>query len=336
MANSKMLLLDLDNISRVIYRTAHAVALDANTTLAWKQDRSASGQVISWAGWTARVIVFPVGIYNKATTGAVYEGPGSAEIETNRRRVESQAKQFSTLYARQFAAAAKAGPAKVVSFFEQMNAKRVAAAKSLQQTFREAREINEDVIRQLDVAIRRTDTVEVACAAGVTVGLSFVAAPVWVLTLSGVGYGVTIDLVKSAAGARDADAMGYLAKHGTATGQSATVNQAQAAAARHLVRATDAAAAQMEKKYADKVTRYAAQGGGKMRQLPGGGTAKLTGKQWKIVRRTGQKALQAQEQAAARQGLAKWGPGGLAAGVGLFFMRDDLARAFRNIQAEFE
>ena len=336
MANPTLLLLDLDNVSQVIYRTAHAVALDANTSIAWKEDRSSSGKVISWAGWTARVIVFPVGIYNKVTTGSVYEGPGAAEVETNRKRVESQAAQFSAMYSRQFAAACKAGPAKTVAFFEEMNSKRVAAAKSLQRTFREAKEINDEVIRQLDVAIRRTDTVEVACAAGVTVGLSFVAAPVWVLTLAGVGYGVTIDLVKTVAGARSASAMGYVEKHGKSTGIGATVNQAQSSAARHLVKATEAAVKQNEQALADKVARYASQGGGKIRQLPGGGTAKLTGKQWKIVRRMGQKNLQAQEQNAARQGLAKWGGGGAAAGIGLFFMRDDLARAFRNIKAEFE
>ena len=349
----RMFVLDLERIDALLEYAALMGAISSHSDLVAKADTSLGVTLIR--------------LNNMINPGSWIKGywkygsdwrtaPTYFEVHTELTEVRSTMEFNLQHYRRQFIDKAMAGPNQAIRYLEMVQRHGQRAQTLIRELFTAARNANNELLAEIDSSIRRADIVRVAAAAGITVGLSFVPGSILVLTGAAVGYSFACDLAMQAQGVSDADIVGYI-KQSTPTQtslikkqtvnslQNAGVNTAQSFGQFAIKNLAEQQAKAAESRYAEVVARYAKQGGAGARirplpkpiPLPGGGVqeaAKLTRNQAKAVQRAATKAAASESKLVSRQALARYGGGTAAAGVGLFFMRDDLLRAFGSLQHE--
>lgn len=320
-------LMDLDAVDQLLEACASAMAYDINSELIWQEDGSTSAQLMKFAGNAVRclpIVGQVIGGISYARHGQYFvEGAGSETVDIKAPKFRADKQSFHDLFRRRFVQAATAGPLPLMTYLNERVQYTARAWANVRWKFEAARAVNKVVTAELEGAIRRTDIIKVLAAASFNVALSFVPGGVLTMTLVDLGYSVTCRLVSAAAGMPESNVVAYVKKQAADTAKNGAVNAGQNVVQFGIRSQMMPAVEDAERRLVDRLDRYAQQSG-----------QELTRAQRRRVG-AGVRQLQAAETAAARRTMqGRIVGGGVAAGIGLFFMKDDLLRAAGELATE--
>ncbi len=318
----KVALIDLDQVDSLLLGCANAMAIDRHTSTKWvEDDDTISEKLINSAGW----------LFGK-------EGLGHQELVFQDRQVAATTIAYYKIKTSGFVRASLSGPAVLAKYLKNLERQTGAARSNVQRKAQSVAETNAVVKDILERSRRRANVVKVAANASFCIGLSFVAAPVLVLTGAGLAYGLSCSFASALGEVSTSQVLAWTSSALTNGGVSYLVNRTQAKAAdkmaqksTDLLKSSITATADVEKRHAGRVASY-------LKQNAGG---ELTKRQAKNVARSSAKVAAGQaEKKAAQQGFlrsvtkTRVVTGGFAAGIGLFFMRDELKEGWKDLTHE--
>lgn len=329
--NFKTLAVDLEEADYWIAKAATLNAMEISTDSAWQSEGGFNGWLLYILGLN------PVkGVYNLLKHGQYSsEASGSFEVTTNQPYYE----HLRTMCLRDFRSAfireSQRGPEAAMTYIESKKQGAIRSWDNLQHRFSSARSVNDAVRRELNQTIDNVYRIQVAAAVGVCVlgalpasalgttvitlgstSACTIPATFWTATGISAAYAFTTELVCSPADVRKASAVGYKINPATAAGlTSAASNVGQQAAQFTLTykarEAMKAAAGQYMG--TELFNRVSTEG---YRQLQRSHAAKAV------------------ERANATSSTAAKGISGVAIGVGLWMMKDDILAAIRGVTAD--
>lgn len=351
----RVLLFDLEQVDGLFQYAALTEAMLQNSKVVERRDTSTSGRIIRGLN-----MVNPVAWgWNSWHHGWDWDfGPIYADVQTNMPAVARNAAFRLRHYRRQFVDQASRGPREATDYVDMARGDALLARRLLRDLYKVADGINDETIRNARVAVRRADLVRTSASAALTVGLAFVPGGVLALSAAGIGYSLACELVMQAQDVDNAEIVAFIqqrpvepenpaAKQAIGAVQTAAVNQAQNILNDQLVVSAERAAIEAEIKYAHLVEKYAIDNAGrnlKVRPLPrpvpvaGGGelaAIKASRTHARALAGAADDVASAEAKALSRSKIVGKGAGAAAAAVGLWFMRDDLVRAFASLKAEF-
>lgn len=351
----RVLLFDLQQIDNLLQYAALTGAMLQNTKVVERRDSSTSGKILRGLN-----MVNPLAwARNSWQYGQDWDfGPIYADVLTNMPAVASNTAFRLRHYRRQFIEQASRGPREATEYVDMVRGDAMLDRKLLKDMFKVADAINDETIENARVAVRRADLVRTSAAAAMTVGLSFVPGSILAVTGAAVAYSFACELVMEAQGVDQAEIVAFIeqkpaapeclaTKHCMDAGREFAVNRGQDILKDQLTHAANMNAIEMEKRYAQQAAEYATQNANrnlKVRPLPrpvrvaGGGVlnaGKLSRGHARVLASTADDVAAAGAKQLSRQVTARVLSGGAASAIGLFFMRDDLVRAFSSLKEEF-
>lgn len=352
----RVLLFDLQQIDGLLQYGALTGAMLQNSKVVERRDTSTSGRIlrrlnmVNPAAWA----------WNSWHYGWDWDfGPIYADVLTNMPAVARSTAFLLGHYRRQFIDQASRGPREATDYLDMVRGNATLDRRLLKDKFKRAAAINDETIENARVAVRRADLVRTSAAAAMTVGLSFVPGGIFAVTAASVAFSLACDLVMEAQGVDKAEIVAFIerspaaapenlvTKHAVGAGQELAVNAGQDLLKHQLTKAAQAKAVEMEAVYARQVADYATRNidrNLKVRQLPrpvrlpGGGAmdaTRLSRDHAKVLAGAADDLAAAEAKALSRQTTAKVVGGTASSAIGLFFMRDDLLRAFASLKEEF-
>lgn len=350
----RVLLFELERVDNLLQCAAFAHAMLQHTRIIEKRDESRAGKIIHFLNSINPV----VWAWNTWHYGDDWDfGPIFAEVRTNMPEVARSIEHWLTHARRRFFEHASRGPSEATQFLEMTRGQLDMDRRRLRTVFKTASAINDETIENARIAARRADLVRTSATAALTIGLAFVPGGVVALSAAGIAYSLACELVMQAQDVDNAEIVAFIQQQPVEPGnpadkqaadaaQTIAVNQAQNILNDQLATAAQRQAIEMEIKYARQIEEYAAQNANrnlKIRPLPrpapvAGGAeltaAKLSRDQARVLAGTADDMAAAAANATARRTTARLVGGGAGAGIGLLFMKDDLARAFASLTAE--
>lgn len=306
------LVFDLEAVREELWGTASVVAMQMATSSGWKpNDRDVSTVALEYIG----KFFNPIDTYNGA-----FVSHGSQQVTTDNARFVQLRKSNYDTFVKGFVAAAALGPIQALAYLTQKRHQRDYSQRALSELFRNTQYANDMAIAALNTGINRCFAIKVAANVAATVagaGVGTLAASLaW-----GAGYSIVTAIAESVGQAEAADLVAYVKP--TIFGSMASAfqsgtDQVGKGVDDELVKAAKAQAARAEERLA---------------RLRGGRVVRAMG-------RSGQKMLERAEQRAANAAATSSRVGaanatgkvfsalgkGAAIGVGLWFMREDLAK----------
>ncbi|MCB1810080.1 MAG: hypothetical protein KDJ99_34355 [Candidatus Competibacteraceae bacterium] len=362
----KGLILDLDYADSLLRQAATMMALDINTSSRWQKDDSWNGWALGWLGSANPVKM----VYNLCAHGQwATEGPGAQVVDTNYQKFARDRLEFLALFQNNLIRLACTNPPLAWHYLQEKRDHALRSWRNIQATFNEARSVNKQVCRTINDALDNTYRIQVASKVGVCVLGSFVAAPWYVVAAGQMAHSVICDMIWQPGEVRRAKIVGFHAKDASATvdgevhfnrpglqyglGQVATAglgdkqhgfvngsftsNGLQHALNYSLRYKAEAAAKQMSQKYLATLEKRSmidvAQRMAGNRAYKAVGTHGLSKNSWAKVSRLAEKTTQLEGHAARVSAKAHMAAGSAAAAVGVFFMRDEIFRAFSGYTA---
>lgn len=320
----KVALIDLDQADSLLLNCASALAIDRHTSSKWvKDDDTIAEKLVNGIGWVLQK-----------------EPLGHRELVFLDSQVASTTREYYKIKTTGFLRAALSGPAVLANYMKELERQTTGARSNVQFKAKSVAETNEMVKDVLERSRRRANVVKVAANASFCVGLSFVAAPVLVLTVAGSSYGLSCAFASALGEVSKSQVLAWTSSALTNGGVSYLVNKSQSKAAEKMTKKATDLLNNSIKKTAEVETRHASRVGNYMKQNAGG---TLTNRQAKNVARSSLKVATQQAEKKVAQGTlirattkARILTGGLAAGIGLFFMRDELKAGFKDLTDEIK
>ncbi len=189
--NFKTLAIDLDEAYYWISKDASLKALELSTCSNWVTDNSVSG----WAVWLGGLN--PVkGIYNWIRHGQyTSETSGAVNVSTDQQRCLKLREEFMRDLQNAFFRESKKGPAQAHNFLMARKKGAISSWNNVQHRFELARNVNNQINRELNQAIDNAYRIRVGCSVAIVV---LGAAPLAVGTTVA-GIGVTTGWMATAA-----------------------------------------------------------------------------------------------------------------------------------------
>lgn len=200
----KILLLDLEEMTRFLRSVAYAIEMESHTRITWKE-------------YDEDVVI------NVIYSVFFWKGnPGTAVItQASREKIKASADARTEQLLRKFFAVAASGPEKLKKFLEDQKSVRQSAMSNLDTMIREVHAINQGVIAETSAGIKRLAGIKLGADLMITgIGL---AGGGWAF----VGVGVAYSVIKEFAKMDEADIVGVAT---VATGKQAAEKAGEAAA----------------------------------------------------------------------------------------------------------
>jgi len=333
MPDPKAVVLQLPDVSNLLWRAATAMSMDLNSDMLMKDTEGALMKVLrtchNYSPGLARLIA------------GRKEGSFAMEFTLNDKAADLQAASLYNLFCTRFVAAAASGPVPMANYLQEKVVQMQRALANIRYKATETGRVNDEVIRELNNAIDTAQRIKtVAEVAMVVLGAFVPLSWVWNSALSA-GYTLTAEIVSSLAEVQTADIVAF-AQATKAGGSNATSKQnlasngagalgniaqdvtgAAVARTEYLAAKAQAENIRLAESQTTRVWGYVAQSG-----------ENLTSAQTRNIANGAAKLAVAEDARAAAVGanaLAKGAQGAARGGsilVGLFFMRESLEKAW--------
>jgi hypothetical protein len=333
---------DPDGLAQLIWRAAYARAANVNTDMVMVDTESSVMKVLR-IGYNLTAGPLP-----RLIGGAWKEGSFAMEVQSaGERKIIADAEVIFRDSCNYLARCASRGGTGLVDFLNEKNQQTSYALESLRHKGMEAARINQEVIAELNRCIDFTHRVKVVSEATMVVLGAFVPVSWVVQTGIGVAYTLTCEVAKSVSQLQNADLLGFLTASGAGAGNATSrenlasngagaacniaqdVTGAWAARTSYLLAKLQSENLRLSEMMNTRIRGYAAQSGGNPANL-----SWMTGAQRTQMERGFQAIEQNAAKIATAQGpnmtaqAAKWGARGASIAVGLFFMKDEIVKAW--------
>jgi uncharacterized membrane protein YccF (DUF307 family) len=333
----KAVILDLDKVSNVLWKAALAMSYDINSDMVMKDTEAFALKLLrvcyDYSPGLMRLITGPKG------------GSFSMELTVNDGKLARDAVDFYTLFCTRYTEACRRGPGPMIAYLTEKGSQTQRAIDNFRYKAQATEKVNEEVIQALNTGIDRAQRIKTL--AEITMLLMGTFCPLtWVQnTLVGVGYAISVEVVKNFADVEGADLLcfGQDAQRAAQAADNLTSRESVAnqglglvgnvwqdlagdAVARrsYLSAMAHAESQRLLKMQETRLAGYLAQGG------------RITGQQGKRLAEGAARIAVAEEQVLARQAAMGGAKASLAAArsfsllVGVYFLKDEIVKAWKG------